>query len=785
MASEHEHEHGPELVPQPRPRRPSALNLRLILVLSLSTPLLLLLANPVPASQLALARASSLRVEARDGTLLREFVARDGDGHAAPAHLDKLPDHVWRAFVAAEDGRYFLHPGVDPLALARAAFVDLRRGRLAQGGSTIPQQLARLLEPRPRTLWGKLGEAFFALRLTRTLNKRALLEQYLSRVPLGNDVRGVEAAARLYFDRPAASLTPAQAALLAALPRSPGAFDPLRKPGRAQGAAARVLQRMAAQGALTPLQLETALAAPLDLATERFRRAFEAPHFVDLIARREAPPGAVSVRTTLDLALQRKLEEAVREEVAALAEKRATSAAAVIIDNATGNVLAWVGSPDWFDEEASGRIDAVRTRRQPGSTLKPFAYGLALERRGLTAATLLPDVESHFSTQTGDYVPKNYDRRAHGPVRLRVALASSYNVPAVRVAEKLGAGELLETLRRAGFRSLDQDAEHYGLGLVLGNGEVTLEELAAGYAGLARGGVAVRLRLWEEATGEGGARIAHPEPLAFAEARRFLQPRTAQLLADLLSDPAARAPAFGIDNALRFDFAAAAKTGTSRAFTDNWTAGFTRERTAAVWVGNMSGATMKQVSGITGAGPLFHRALALAMEGVAAPQPLFDPAAFEEQSVCALSGDLPGPDCPATVAERFVPGTAPQHRCAMHGPGGVDLGPRFYDWAVREGLSTLTAARGGGDRAELAFPGEGDEYLRDRDLPDSFQTIPVRALVPRGGGALELQLDDGPRQPLPPPYSTRLPAAKGRHQLRLFRAGEELPDARARFTVGG
>ena len=754
----------------------------LILILSLSAPLLLLLASPVPASQLALARASSLRVEARDGTLLREFVARDGDGHAAPAHLDALPDHVWRAFVAAEDGRYFLHFGVDPLALARAAWVDLRRGRLAQGGSTIPQQLARLLEPRPRTLAGKLGEAWLALRLSRTLSKRALLEQYLSRVPLGNDVRGVEAAARLYFDRPAASLTPAQAALLAALPRSPAAFDPLRNPGRAQGAASLVLRRMASRGALTPSQLEAALAAPLDLATERFRRAFEAPHFVDLIARREAPPGAVSIRTTLDLALQRRLEEAVREEVAALAEKRATSAAALVIDNATGDVLAWVGSPDWFDEQAQGRIDAARTRRQPGSTLKPFAYGLALERRGLTAATLLPDVESHFSTQTGDYVPKNYDRRAHGPVRLRVALASSYNVPAVKVAEKLAAGELLATLRAAGFRSLERDAEHYGLGLVLGNGEVTLEELAAGYAGLARGGVAVRPRLWEEAIGEDGARL---RPAPEASPLRFLKPRTAMLLADLLSDPSARAPAFGLDNALRFDFAAAAKTGTSRAFTDNWTAGFTRERTVAVWVGNMSGETMKHVSGITGAGPLFHRALALAMAGVAAPAPLFEPAAFEGAEVCALSGDLPGPDCPATVAERFVPGTAPRRHCAMHGPGGLDLGPRFYDWAAREGLATQAGARGGGERAELAFPGEGDEYLRDRDLPDPFQTIPVRAVAPRGGGVLELQLDDGPRTALPPPYSTRVPAARGRHLLRLFRPGREEPDARARFTVGG
>ncbi len=770
-----------------RQDRPVAGRILLGVVLLPLLGLVALVLSPVPQERLALARASSLRVAARDGTLLREFVARDGDGHAAPAHLKELPPHVWQAFVAAEDARYFHHPGLDPLALVRAAAVDLRRGRLAQGGSTIPQQLARLLEPRPRTLAGKLGEAWLALRLTRTLSKEALLESYLSRIPLGNDVRGVEAAARLYFDRPAASLSVAQAALLAVLPRSPGAFDPLRHPERSRGAVARLLARMAARGFLSPAQLASALSAPPDLASEKLARAFEAPHFVDRVARSAAPPAAVSVTTTLDLALQRKLEAAVREEVAALADKRATSAAVVILDNQTGEALAWVGSPDWFDEGASGRIDAVRTLRQPGSTLKPFAYGLALERRGLTAATLLGDVESHFSTPTGDYLPRNYDRRAHGPVRLRVALGSSYNVPAVKVAEKLGAGELLAVLHDAGFSSLREEADHYGLGLVLGNGEVMLEELARGYAGLARGGVALpALQLVREGRGADGALLpAASVSGATLRGQRFLRASTAALVADILSDPAARAPAFGLDNVLRLPFAVAAKTGTSRAYTDNWVAGFTHERTVAVWVGNMSGATMRGASGITGAGPLFHRAMTLAMAGVDRPAPLFDEALLEAHEVCALSGALPGPDCPATVAERFVPGSAPKLHCKMHGPDGLDLGPRFYDWAAHEGLATLNTARGGGPRAALLFPGEGDEYLRDRDLPDPFQTIPVRALAPEGGGLLELQLDDGPRQELAPPYSTRVPASPGRHELLLYRRGAAEPDARVRFVVRG
>jgi penicillin-binding protein 1C len=739
--------------------------------------------TPIAADRLALSQSSSLRIEARDGTLLRELVARDGDGHAAPAHLDELPPHVWQAFVAAEDGRFFSHPGVDPLALARAAGVDLKRRRLAQGGSGIAQQLARMIEPRPRSLPGKAAEALFALRLMRTLGHREVLEQYLSRVPLGNDVRGVEAASRLYFDRPARTLTPRQAALLAAIPRGPSAFDPLRHQARAEAAAGRILTAMAARGFLTAAQLEGAREAPLDLAASKFEAAFEAPHFVEHVARAQAPKSAVTVRTTLDLSLQRKLEQAAREEIAALADKRASSAAVIILDNQSGEVLAYVGSPDWFDEDAQGRIDGVRTHRQPGSSLKPFAYGAAIDRGLITAATLLPDVESHFSTPGGDYVPKNYDRRAHGPVRARVALASSYNVPAVRVAERLGASELLSVMRAAGLGSLTLDAEHYGLGLVLGDGEVTLEELARAYAGLARGGVQLpKLTYLKAALGADGSALPLESP---KPGRRFIGKPAAALIADMLSDPGARAPSFGLENALRFPFPVAAKTGTSRAFTDNWTAGFTHERTVAVWVGNMSGATMHHVSGITGAGPLFQRAMLLAMESVDTPVGLGEGAALEEHAICALSGELAGPHCPSTALEKFVPGSAPKTPCSMHGEDGLDLGPHYYDWAEHEGVHTLAKAQTGGAKAALAFPAEGDQFLRDRDLPDEDQTIPVRALAPRGGGPLELQLDDGPRVALGSPYSTRVPASHGAHRLRLFRGGAGSPDAQVAFRVDG
>src|SRR5258708_39590539 len=264
---------------------------------------------PVPREELSLLRAVSLRIEARDGTALRELASRD-EGHAAPARLAGLPDPAWRAFVQAEDRRFFSHPGVDPLALARAMREDLRRRRFAQGGSTLTMQLARLVRPHPRGILYKLSEMVFALRLERSLSKREILEQYLTRVPLGNDVRGVEAAARLYFDRPAAALTIEQARFLASLARRPSRA----RPGPD---------------------------VPLDFAREKLRRAFDAPHFVELVARQAAPPDAVRVRTTLDLGLQRSVEEAMRDQLRELEGRRVGSAAAIVIDNQTGEVLAY------------------------------------------------------------------------------------------------------------------------------------------------------------------------------------------------------------------------------------------------------------------------------------------------------------------------------------------------------------------------------------------------------------------------------------------------------------
>ena len=432
------------------------------------------------------------------------------------------------------------------------------------------------------------------------------------------------------------------------------------------------------------------------------------------------------VRTSLDLPLQLTLEAEVRHTVETLSDRGASQAAAVVLDNATGEVLAWVGSPDFWADTA-GQVDMVTSPRQPGSALKPFLYALAFDR-GYTPASILPDIARVYQTSTGPYHPRNYDRRFHGPVRAREALASSYNLPAVDLASRVGIGSLLHVLHEAGFASLGRSAEYYGLGLSLGNGDVTLLELANGYRALANGGV---WRPWRWRAAEPG------EPAE--PGRRIATARSAALVLDILDDPVARVPGFGVETPLDFPFPVAAKTGTSRHFTDNWAVGAAGGFTVAVWVGNFSGRPMDGVSGVSGAGPLLHRAV-LATAGRHPPGALPTPQAAGAVPVliCRLSGLRATPQCPSAV-EWF----APRHRARA----AVRLAPRDRG-RVAGGIRGVGARkRGRSDGGRPTDDPAGNRTWagiagRRRQLPDPL--TPGGRRLPRaagGGGALR---DPGP-----------------------------------------
>jgi len=474
------------------------------------------------------------------------------------------------------------------------------------------------------------------------------------------------------------------------------------------------------------------------------------------------PDAERRIRTSLDLPLQEALEAEVRHTVDVLRGRGVEQAAAVVLDNASGEVLAWVGSPDFWATR-DGQTDMVASARQPGSALKPFLYALAFDR-GFTAASVLPDVPKGYATTTGAYHPRNYDRRFRGPVRAREALASSYNVPAVELADRLGAPSLLRMLHLAGFASLRRDAEHYGLGLALGNGDVTLVELANGYRALANGGE------WRPWTWRATTMSGMPST---GESRRVASPMASALVLDILRDPAARLPGFGAVTPFEFPFPVAVKTGTSRHFTDNWAIGTTQRFTVAVWAGNFSGHPMEGVSGVTGAGPLLHRAVMAVSERMA-PGALVTPAELGAVSVpvCRLSGLRATPRC-AQMAEWFAPGTAPDRVDDWEATGRVRLPDTYAEWARGGLLATAPDVAGGGlapqvtgsaiapnaptapnaatrpavtaiaPRFRIVSPLDGDRYAVPTGVEARYSTIRLRAAGP-GADRVQWLVDGAP-----------------------------------------
>ena len=694
----------------------------------------------------------AITLEDRFGRALRTTRAPDGSrGGWLP--LDEMDDDLVAAFLAVEDHRFHRHAGVDLRAALRAASSNLRAGRVVSGGSTITMQVARMLRPLPRTLGGKARQVLWAWRLERHLGKHAILEQYLNRVPLGQGAVGVQAAAALYFGGSARELSLGQAALLAGLARAPSGNNPLVSSTRAGARREQALQRLVALGFATERAATRARAEPL-LARQR-ASPFLAPHFTTRVLswmeRQGVRPG--TVRTSLDLGLQGELEREVRHAVETLADRGAKHAAAVVLDNKTGEILAWAGSPDFWADTA-GQVDMVVSPRQPGSALKPFLYALAFDR-GATPASVLPDIARVYQTGTGPYRPRNYDRRYHGPVRAREALASSYNIPAVELASRLGVGSLLHVLRGAGFASLGRSAEHYGLGLALGNGDVTLLELANGYRALAN------LGAWRTYSWRAGAPDATPEP-----GRRFASERSAALVLDILADPVARTPGFGLESALDFPFPVAAKTGTSRHYTDNWAVGATGGFTVAVWVGNFSGRPMEGVSGVSGAGPLLHRAvLATARRYPAGAFPGPRSVGAIAVPVCRLSGARPGASCP-TSTEWFAPGQAPVDTCRWHDDaGGVALPAEYAEWAEQAGRtpaprpSPVAMAEATTDEFQIVSPREGDVYRLPPGVDGRYATVALRTSGGRRSAAVGWTVDGEPYR------GARWPLRPGRHRF--------------------
>jgi penicillin-binding protein 1C len=605
-----------------------------------------------------------------------------------------------------------------------------------------------LLGNPPRTIGAKVREAVIALRLEHRYTKRQILALYVNLAPYGEQTIGIARASRRYFGCAPEELTIAQSAWLASLPQRPST------PRRALVRQRIVLNRMRTLGLIDAATYREARAERLSLG--RGIQPMLAPHFVERVRSLLGANGLRRVETTLDANLQASVRGIITAERANLLRHGAHSVAVAVLDNETGEWLAWEGSGDYFGgsrgpnpaataqprdlatADFGGAIDGVTTLRQPGSTLKPFTYALAFER-GFTPATVLADVPSHFPTAEEGvaYTPRNYDGGYRGPLRARLALAGSENVPAVALLSKIGPPSLLRLLRGAGFRDLTRTADYYGLGLTLGDAEVTLEQLVTAYAAFARGGFSVQPRMIlgarasRQPSSLSNSRETAGETPALPGESRAVSARTAFWITDILSDPNAREFAFGRGGNLEFPFPVAVKTGTSQAYHDNWTIGYTRAVTVGVWVGNFDRSALRNSSGVTGAGPIFHSVMLAAMRRVNVNDetPIVDrPDDLEQQPICALSGLRPSTSCPSIESE-WLPRDGAVEFCAWHHASGVTWPAEYREWAAsRERRPIVPRATAARDiRFRITSPPNDATYLVDPTLHREFQSLHLRA----------------------------------------------------------
>jgi 1A family penicillin-binding protein len=785
----------------------------------------------------------SIRIVDRSGRLLYESIPAQGGRHTV-IPFEEIPLALRQATIATEDRSFYTNPGVDLRGILRAFWINLRGGETLAGGSTITQQVAKnqLLEAGERTqrsLRRKLRESILAWQLARKLSKDEVLSIYLNQTYYGGLAYGVEAAAQTYFGKSVSELDLAECALIAGIPQSPVAYNPFTNPEATKERQEVVLNLMLKDGYISAEEYDLVVREPLSYTATPY--PMEAPHFVlwvraqldgILTADEIYQHGGVIVRTTLDLDWQHAAERAIQRQIEQLAKENEglghnlNNAALVALDPGTGEILSMVGSPDYTDFENEGAINMALAPRQPGSSIKPLVYATALDPsqpNPWTAATMILDVKTSFITHEGKaYVPANYDGLEHGPVLLREALASSLNVPAVITLDHVGMQAMFTTASRLGITTLNNPDE-YDLSLALGGGAVRLLELTAAYGAFANSGYRVSPYAIQEITDPAGNLLYTAEP---APQVRMLDERVAWLISDILSDNEARFIGFGRNSILRIDRPAAVKTGTTTSFHDNWTVGYTPDLVVGVWAGNADYQPMRDVTGVTGAAPIWHQFMRSVLTGT--PEREFSrPAGIVRVEVCALSGLLPSENCPYRRWEWFIAGTEPvetdniYRKVTIDAATGrladadtpaeleksivvLDLPPQAVPWARSKGitlLSDLTSTSTGKDTGaqtqqstalSLINPPANALYRFVPSVPGETQRLRLEAVFAAGEGSLRevtLWVDGQMVARLTqPPYQAWWPLTTGIHETwaeAVTNNGDDVTSEIIRFEVRG
>jgi penicillin-binding protein 1C len=658
--------------------------------------------------------------------------------------IDDFSDELSDIILQSEDKRFYFHPGFDPISLLRAGWQYMRTGEIDSGASTITMQLIRMIHPRTKGIESKLLEILDALKLETRYTKRKILEAYINHLPFGSNIEGIESAAYYFLGKEAGNLSREELLILIMIPRRPETFNPLENVLSNKAALQRTIPRLRKK----PLPEEIERVYEI-LADHHPQWPSSAPHFVQMIREGldvESWQRGIPLYTSLDEEFQKGAQSYLSDIISITGENRISNGAVLAVENSTGNILAYLGSADFNSEDNQGQIDGVRIIRQPGSTLKPFLYAKALES-GYSLSAILPDIPMEFGHRE-IYIPENYNERYNGPVRLSVALGSSLNVPAVYLLEQIGVKSFLSKLLSCGFKSLE-GKESLGVGLALGNGEVSLWELVQAFSIFSRNGEYLPLGY------DFNSMKIQPEAV--------FPPVVSEMIRHILSNNKNRILGFGRNSPLDVEFDAYFKTGTSNQFNNIWAVGASQDMTVGVWMGNFSGET---VIGSPGSSYPARVVVSL-LEDFHRVDSFTSDIPFLEREICSLSGDLAGSECLYTIKEQF-PADQVLETCRWHREGRTFLPSIYSRWSqlYRQDFEIDSSQ----SQLEIVQPKDGALFYLDPTIKGEFQSLPIRI---SGNGMVSLYINDKLVHKGSAPFDFFHDVKKGFFLIKAISAGNE------------
>lgn len=597
--------------------------------------IILNIAFPLPKHKLE--REKSVMVYDRDGNLLRAFTTEDGMWRTYTP-IEEVSPLFKKALIAYEDQRFYQHPGIDPFALTRAVWTNVTQGRIVSGFSTITMQLARMIEPKERTIWSKLAEMFRTVQIELSYSKDDILEFYINIAPYGGNIEGIGSASYIYFNKPHDQLSIGEMAILVGLPNSPTQYRPDLHPEKAKAQRDKVLNLLSNEGVITENEYQEALYEPIP--KDRFDMPFYAPHLTEYMKLKA--DGESHIYTTINLEKQKTCNDLLKKHIRILKQRGIHNGAVVVIDNESRDVLAYVGSAGYFDDESQGMVNGVIAQRSPGSALKPFVYVLSAEEGSIGTGTMLVDLPEDFS----GFEPQNYDKKFRGMVSASEALALSLNIPAVKLLRGLKYKNLYNKLKEGGIATLTHPEEHYGLSLILGGLEVRLIELANLYSTLANLGMHEKYKLKTNSKQE--------------DARRIFSEEASYIVSEMLAEDHYLSSTINWETTLG-NHKIAWKTGTSYAHRDAWSFGYDKDYTVGVWIGNFDNRESSDIVGIGVATPLMFDIFKGITEDLT-PQWLGKPPGVGTRRVSTASGKLPREYDTQTEEELYIIGVTSKEK---------------------------------------------------------------------------------------------------------------------------